>query len=72
MIADVREPQGFGLADQEAEHAATLGKGPYLHPGDVVDANRDESLEAGAIGIEDSQGGITRARQIAGSVQNNR
>ena len=50
MIADVREPQGFGLADQDAEHATTLGKGSYLHPGAVVDANGDESLEAGAIG----------------------
>jgi len=69
MVAEAIKPQRPGILDQEPEDPATARELPDRTMGFGVDAGRDEALELLAAIVEDADGRIARARDLARDVE---
>ena len=67
MAADVGNPEGAVLADDQAEQSAAAWQVADPPPLLVADAARDESLD-GPLGIDDADRGVFGADQLAHSI----
>ena len=69
MIADPRQPQWSRLADQFTENAVSTGERADTPAKLLIDPDGEEAGKAGLLIVEDAHRGISRARQVAGFVQ---
>ena len=66
---DVREAQGAGISDQLAKDPPSPRERADLAPGLLVNPGVQEALQAGFVLVQDTQGGIPGAGQIARSIE---
>lgn len=69
MVPHLTQPNGLRLRDQEAEDTASAGQIPDCSAGLLVDAQGDEALELGALGVQDPKRRVTCAAELAGGAQ---
>jgi hypothetical protein len=69
MYSNVRQAQRAWISDQFAEHAASSRQGADLASGLLVYPGVDEALEPALVLVQDSDGGVPRAGQVAGSIE---
>jgi myo-inositol-1(or 4)-monophosphatase len=69
VAAHIGEPNWPWFRDQEAEHTAAAGEVPDCRAGLLVDSQGDETLELGALGVQDPERRVARATQLAGGTQ---
>jgi SAM-dependent methyltransferase len=65
VLAEAVEAQRPGVVDEQTEDAAPAGQGADPAVRRVVDAGCDEALEPLAAIVEDADGGVARARDLA-------
>src|SRR6478672_11643236 len=66
VVADVGETQGLRVADQLPKHAPAAWQAPDRPSRLLVDAGVDEALQAFLRLVEDPEGRVAGARQLAG------
>jgi hypothetical protein len=66
VLAEIVEPQRYGLVDQNAEDAAAARRIADRCPSLVVDARGEEPLEPRSGGVDHPERRVACARQLGG------
>ncbi len=69
VVADAAQPQRPRLVDQDAEDAAPAREVPDRAARVGLDAEGEEALQLAAVGVEDPERRVVRARDARGDVQ---
>ena len=69
VMADVIQDQWFLLLDQQAEHAAAMGRIPDLLPQAVLDSPGQELLELGPATVENAECRVAGTGQFPGRLE---